>query len=379
MPPKFRVRRRGASMEPSVARLALVLSDLHLGTGHRRGRLNIYDDFKEDERLAQLLERYGQGDGAHLVLNGDIFDLLKVPVLGRFPDAISERLACIKLYKCLKGHPRVVQALSAFLANERCRLTYLPGNHDMELVFPAAQALFTRFVTGHETHPRVQVVTAEPRFELDGVEFHHGHQFEAMHAFDWRRLTLPRPGREPVLNLPWGSLFILRVLNPLVRERPYLDKVHPFWPLFAGGLLFDTRFTAKMVGSSAKALVLARLNPTSWQKRPFAKLTQFLKDDVAFFERLDDYAERIFRQQPHVRAVFMGHTHVPMVRTFRVGGTARTYVNSGTWMPMVDLGFGRLGQHLELHYGLVEWREGVPAASLHRWHGRRGESEEIVA
>jgi hypothetical protein len=56
-----------------------------------------------------------------------------------------------------------------------------------------------------------------------------------------------------------------------------------------------------------------------------------------------------------------------------------TFVNTGTWVPMVDLGLGRLGQHLELHYGLVEWRDGVPQASLHRWNGTRAESEEVVA
>lgn len=372
-------RESGPARLHHVPRTALVLSDLHLGTGHRRGRLNIYDDFKEDERLAQLLAKYAGGEGTHLVLNGDIFDLLKVPVLGKFPDAVSERLACIKLYKCLKGHPRVVEALAAFLANEHNRLTYLPGNHDMELWFPAAQALFTRFVTGQEQHPRVRVVTEQPFFELDGVQFHHGNQFEALHAFDWGKMTLTRAGRNPVLNLPWGSLFLLHVVYPLIRERPYLDKVHPFWPLFAGGMLFDARFTTKMVATSAKTLVQARFNPTWWKKRPFAKLTRFLQQDVAFFEHLDRFAERLFREHRHVRAVFMGHTHVPMVRTFPSGGVVHTFVNTGTWVPMVDLGLGRLGQHLELHYGLVEWRDGVPQASLHRWHGTRAESEEVVA
>lgn len=357
-------------------RRALVLSDLHLGTGHRRGRVNIYDDFKEDERLAQLLERYA---GAHLVLNGDIFDLLKVPVMGQFPDEISERLAGIKLLKCLRGHPVVVRALQRFLAHPDAQLTYLPGNHDMELVFPAAQRLFSRFVTGQEEHPRLRVVTAQPSFHLDGVEFHHGHQFEALHAFDWGRLTLTRVNKDPVLNLPWGSLFILRVLNPLIRERPWVDKVHPFWPLVAGGMLFDTRFTARMLGHTVAALVQARFNPTWWKKRPFEKLSSFLGSDVAFFERLDHYADRIFRQAKQTQALFMGHTHVPMLRTSRIHGVNRTYVNTGTWVPMVDLGLGRLGQHLELHYGLVEWHGDEPRASLHRWHGTRPESEEVIA
>lgn len=357
-------------------RRALVLSDMHLGTGHRRGRVNIYDDFKEDERLAQLLKRY---EGAHLVLNGDIFDLLKVPVMGQFPDEISERLANIKLFKCLSGHPRVVQALAEFLQHEHAHLTYLPGNHDMEFVFPSTQALFTKFITGKESHPKIRFVTAQPWFHLDGVEFHHGHQFEALHAFDWGKLTLTRVNKEPILNLPWGSLFVLRVLNPLIRERPWVDKVHPFWPMIAGGLLFDTRFTAKMLGDTAQALVEARFNSTWWKKRPFVKLSQFLSKDIAFFERLDHYAERIFKNSPQTHAVFMGHTHVPMLRTWRVKGLMRTFVNTGTWVPMVDLGLGRLGQHLELHYGLVEWHPDGPRASLHKWHGTKPESEEVIA
>lgn len=360
-------------------RRAFVLSDLHLGTGHQRGRINIYDDFKEDARLGQLLDRFTDTAGeVCLVLNGDIFDLLKVPILGKFPDAIGERLACIKLFKCLKGHATVVAALGRFMRDERHSIVYLPGNHDLELHFPGAQALFRKAVTGDEAHPRIEFVTT-PSFTLDGVQFHHGHQFEALHAVDFSRLTITPSGREPILNLPWGSLFILHVVNELVRERPWLDKVHPFWPMFVGGMLFDARFTSKMIGVSLWALVRARFNPNWWQKRPFDKLTRFLRQEIGFFEHLDRHSERLFKTQHHLHAVFMGHTHVPMVRTWKIEGVTRAYVNTGTWIPMVDLGLGRLGQRLELHYGAVEWSEGEPSASLHRWHGQRAESEEVIA
>ena len=50
-------------------------------------------------------------------------------------------------------------------------------------------------------------------------------------AFDFKKLFLTRGQNEPILNLPWGSLFILHVVNNLVKERPHLDKVMPFWPL----------------------------------------------------------------------------------------------------------------------------------------------------
>jgi UDP-2,3-diacylglucosamine pyrophosphatase LpxH len=137
-----------------MRRFGLVLSDLHLGSGHQRGRINIYDDFKEDDRLSQLLLKHASGEfgdeSVHLVLNGDIFDLLKVPVMGTFPDAISERLAKIKLYRCIKGHPQVFAALTRFLENGKNAITYQPGNHDMELHFPGVQRLFCRAITGED-------------------------------------------------------------------------------------------------------------------------------------------------------------------------------------------------------------------------------------
>jgi UDP-2,3-diacylglucosamine pyrophosphatase LpxH len=362
-------------------KLGLVLSDLHIGTGHRKGEINVYDDFREDDRLEQLLQRFSTGshenDEIHLVLNGDIFDLLKVPVNGKFPDAITERLAITKLEQCLAGHPRLARGLSDFLRNGKNRITYQPGNHDMELFFAGCQRLFCRAVTGQDAHERLSFVPEEPHFTLHGVQFHHGHQFEAIHAFDFKKLFISRGQREPILNLPWGSLFILHVVNSLVKERPHLDKVMPFWPLFIGGMLFDTRFTSRMIAECLAALVRARINPNWWRKRPFEKVSRFFQNQVGFFENLDGYAHRMLSPSSDLSAVFMGHTHMEMVRSFARG---KVYINTGTWMPMINLRLANLGQHLALHYGLIEWPDdGPPRASLHRWHGRRAETEEVIS
>lgn len=364
-----------------MVKRGIVLSDLHIGTGHRKGQINIYDDFREDERLGQLLARYSAGEAAQdevtLILNGDIFDLLKVPVNGKFPDAITERLAVLKLEQCLRGHPLVARALTRFLANGKNQIIYQPGNHDMELHYPAVQRLFCRAVTGEDTHPRLKVISGEPSFSLpDGVHFHHGHQFEAIHAMDFKRLFLTRGHREPILNLPWGSLFILNVVNQLVRERPYLDKVMPFWPLFAGGMLLDTRFTVKMVAVCGAAFAKARLNPMWWEKRPFEKVSRFLSDQIGFFEQLDRHAGKMLAA-PDAHAVFMGHTHCEMVR---IWPRDKAYVNTGSWLPMVNLRISNLGQQLRLHYGTILWRDdGPPRIALMRWHGTRPEEEEVIS
>ncbi len=199
---------------------------MHLGTGHRRGQINIYDDFKEDERFAQLLRAKTRGeDEVHLVFNGDIFDLLKVPVLGTFSETIDERLAKIKLYRCLRGHPVFVKAIAKFLENENAVVHFQPGNHDMEFFFTGVQRVFCRALTGEDEHPRVRFHATEPFWELDGVQFHHGQQFEAIHAMDFSRLFIERANREPVLNLPWGSLFVLNVVNVTLLAVPIVVLV----------------------------------------------------------------------------------------------------------------------------------------------------------
>lgn len=361
-------------------KLVLVLSDLHIGSGHRKGVVNPYDDFREDSRFEQLLAKYTVGKFAeaeiHLILNGDIFDLLKVSVNGKFPEAVTERLALVKVEQCLKGHPRVVKALSGLLANPKSRITFQPGNHDMEFFFPGVQRLFCRALTGEDSHPRVRFISEAPFFELEGgIQIHHGHQFEAIHAMDFKKLFITRGVSEPILNLPWGSLFILQVVNSLMVERPYLDKVMPFWPLFAGGLLFDTRFTLKMIAASSYYYVRARLNPLWWQKRPFHKITKFLRTEFRLFEHLDQFAERILKN-PGVNAVFMGHTHGEMVRTYPRN---KIYVNTGTWMPMINLRLPNLGQSTALHYGLVRYASsGEPRVSLMRWRGRHTQTEEVI-
>ncbi|HEX2676995.1 MAG TPA: metallophosphoesterase, partial [Polyangiales bacterium] len=122
--------------------LRIVVSDLHLGTGVEQGKLNPHEDFYEDDRFAELLAHYdahaGDETEIELVLNGDIFDLLKVKVGGVWPIEITEEVAAEKLRACLDGHPRTIRALKRFVARAGRKLVYLPGNHDLDMCFPQA-------------------------------------------------------------------------------------------------------------------------------------------------------------------------------------------------------------------------------------------------
>ncbi len=359
----------------------LVLSDLHLGTGQTKGLPNLFDDFRDDERFAELLHYAGQGargQELELILNGDIFDFLKVPINGLFPEAITASMGVLKLELCLRGHPLFVEALRTFLRPAGRSVTVLPGNHDMELVFPEVQARFTRALLGADRSEQLRFICQEDHLRLPGgVEIHHGHQFEALQAFDFKRLVLEREAAEPILNLPWGSLFILQVLNKFKEERPYLDKVKPFWPIFGAGLFFDTRFTVRAMTNALYYFWRARFSPRWRGRRPFTKLGRFVKDELSFFRPHEETAVRLFKARPELHALIMGHTHTEMVRTF--GRGEQLYINTGTWVPMVNLTLEKLGEKTMRHFALIKYdREREPRVALMRWHGEQVKAEEVV-
>ena len=97
----------------------LIVSDLHMGSGHREGELNPWESFIFDERFAEFLHHHTVGpyrdEDVELILNGDVFDFLQVPVGNRFPLRITERIAVEKLKACMDGHPEVMGALATFL------------------------------------------------------------------------------------------------------------------------------------------------------------------------------------------------------------------------------------------------------------------------
>jgi len=84
-----------------VKLVRLVLSDLHLGSGSRPGELNAYEDFFHDDRFAELITHHLReippDTAIELILNGDIFDLLKIRIGGVWPTEITDGIATEKL------------------------------------------------------------------------------------------------------------------------------------------------------------------------------------------------------------------------------------------------------------------------------------------
>ncbi len=359
--------------------LRLVLSDLHLGTGIRRGELNTMEDFYHDDRFAELLEYYDRraGDTAELeiILNGDIFDLLKVKVDGVWPVEVTPEIAAQKLRACLDGHPRFVRALRDLLSKPRRKITYLPGNHDLDMWLEAPQQLFRSYVAP-DKEDRVQFITSSDTYYLpEGIQIRHGHQFEKIHSVDYDRMTRQRPDGKVILNLPWGSLWILEVMNPAKAERNYVDRILPLNRFLLGALLFDTGFALRFLYRTIRYFLKHRVFALrAWTER-IRKLPQLVREEIFALRSYDDEAVQALRRTRGIHTLIVGHSHGPRFRN--IDGN-KLLVNTGTWMRMVNLDIRYLGQDSGLTYALVEYGDtGRPTTSLMRWHGKRAAAEMI--
>lgn len=360
--------------------LRIVVSDLHLGTGVERGKRNPYEDFYEDDRFAELLHHYDQLAGeqseVELILNGDIFDLLKVKWNGVWPTEITEEIATEKLRLCLEGHPRFVLALRRFVGRANRRVIYLPGNHDLDMLFGAPQALFCRYVAPGDRAQRVRFITDSDTYYLpEGIQIRHGHQLERIHRIQYSKPFRKRRDGSLVLDLPYGSLWILEVMNPLKEARSSIDRILPLQLFVIGSLFFDPRFGLRFLLRSFFHLLRKRIfTLRAWRKR-LASIPMILRDEVFAMGGYDEAAERYLRRLRGVRTLIVGHSHLPR---YRVLPSQQLMLNTGTWIKMIHLDLHYLGQDSGLTYALIEYDDdGQADPKLMRWHGTSRACEAI--
>lgn len=360
--------------------LRIVVSDLHLGTGVEKGKRNPYEDFYEDDRFAELLSHYDDQAGdqteIELILNGDIFDLLKVKLADTWPTEITAEIATEKLRLCLEGHPKFVLSLRRFLSRAHRRLVYLPGNHDLDMLFEPPQALFSRYVAPGELSERVRFITHTDTYYLpEGIQIRHGHQLERIHRIQYSKpFRRQRDGTE-VLDLPYGSLWILEVMNPIKEFRNSVDRVLPLKLYLLGSLFFDPAFGFRFLFRSLIHLLRRRIfTLRAWRKR-LASIPLILREEVFAMSGFDNAAERHLRKLRGVNTLIVGHSHTPR---FRVLPTHQLMMNTGSWIKMIHLDLQYLGQDSGLTYALIEYSDdGRADPKLMRWFGTRNTCEAI--
>lgn len=356
-------------------KIKLVTSDMHLSAGlFFDGRPNPYEDFFFDHEFVEFLRffstgDYGDGCEVELILNGDVFDFLNVPIDGEFPEEITEEMGLRKLRAIFAGHPEVMDALREFIAKPKKRVVYNVGNHDPEFFYPAVRKLFCETLGGKDWHADKVWVNAEHEHleYAGGIEIHHGNQFEAVHTMSYPAPFISEGLPERILEIPWGTIFVLKIINRVKWEREYIDKVKPVKALILWGLFTDTIFTLKFCFLTSFYFLRSRFIYAPKRNATLLNTIRIMKQEITPFHGLEDDAREILMNKPHVNIVIFGHTHGAMQQRYREG---KTYINTGTWTRMVNLDLRHLGQSVRMTFALIEYDENdVPTATLREWVG----------
>jgi len=349
----------------SSHKVKVVVSDFHLGAGHRMsdGSINILEDFFHDREFIEFIEHYSHGayenSDVELILNGDFFNLLMIDYDEVDPDVITELIALRRMTRIMDGHKAVMNALRYFQSLPGKSLTMIMGNHDPGILFPSVQALIRSYVGD-----AVKFILES--YEFDGVYIEHGNQYEIANSFDRRQYFLTKNLPQPVINQPWGTLFLVHVVNRIKRRKRHFDKVLPFGTYLKWLLIYDLRFGLGVVYQIISFFFRSRFRNDPRRKNSLRQTLKILIE-APLFPDLDEAAERILYTRDDIHTVIFGHNHRP---TFRQIAPGKEYVNTGTWNEMTNLEVDRIGSRLLCTFALIEYLGRKPQVSLKVWRGR---------
>ncbi|MFA6429168.1 MAG: metallophosphoesterase [Patescibacteria group bacterium] len=220
-------------------RHCFILSDLHLCEAVPEQGLWLKYRQKchfPDEEFAQLVQEIlhqNPQDEKEIVLNGDVFDF-DAPVVMRghvlFDDQPrDEATAITRLGQILDDHTVFLRAVGQALAGG-CRVVFIAGNHDAQLVFPGVQAYLTARVRkevlahGVETEDRClrQLLFRAWFYNTrDDVHVEHGHQYDWLCSF--RVPTEPFTEEGTSIQPNMGSLTFRHLVTRMGYFNPYVD------------------------------------------------------------------------------------------------------------------------------------------------------------
>lgn len=213
-----------------------VVSDLHLG-GPEGFRMCSQAGAAQLTRFVRYTAAQRAGGDVHLVLAGDVVDLLAEPdVLApgspRWSAFTSDPAAALaKLERVFASTAEVWAALRDLVAAGNA-LTVMVGNHDVELALPSVRARLLA-----ELAPRggrVSILHDGEAFTLGGLVIEHANRYDPWNAVDHdglRRVRSAQSRREPAARAGFepqpGSELVARVMNDIKRKYAFVDLLKP--------------------------------------------------------------------------------------------------------------------------------------------------------
>jgi len=359
-----------------VSKYKIVVSDLHLGRGRvlSDGSINILEDFLADREFLEFMEFYSSGkffdSEVELILNGDILNLLQVDYRGYYSPILTKGISLEKVKAVIKGHSRFFSALKAFCQTPHKKITYIIGNHDVDMIWDECKEAFSQAVG-------VEVQFKNFSYTVDGIHFEHGQQYEAVNRLNPKKIFISKGLKEPIINLPWGSHFVINFIIPMKIERPAIDKVRPIEAFIKWSAFNDFFWFLRTLIRAILYFLATRFSRSIY--RTSNLITTFkIMGEITKPIRLSRSARKILDANSEIHTVCMGHSHFPKHKQYSDG---REYINSGTWTEVTSLDLMSFGKGTKYTYIFIDYAANParPHGYLKEWRGRWHEDVEFYS
>jgi UDP-2,3-diacylglucosamine pyrophosphatase LpxH len=355
----------------------LFVSDLHLSDSRKRSVF----DFPAFERVVQETVRDAvelRADRLTLVLLGDIFELLKSAEWlhekrrpWQAPDTIADIVTTI-MNRVIDENPEFFELLGKLCSEHPFfSVVFVPGNHDRVLNTPAGSAARRGL---HKLLPLGRPDGRPFREDYQDRE----HRVLAQHGHQWDRINAYGADTAAV-----GDLIVVDVVTQLPHavaselrlpsaDDPRLDFLHAIdsvlpqtphamarWALlgleglvaqgFDGGAIdraLDVISRSVLVSLSDEAFrgetggqhwlrLIERMRSIIMRRYGGTRVALWIDEDddtrIEYAKCAADNLEQALARGLDYRYIVFGHTHVPDHRVLAAGGSARLYLNVGTW------------------------------------------------
>ena len=268
-----------------MPKIKLVISDLHLADSH-----SIFEGFGDLQQsaLEGLLSSTstnsfaGIVDDVELIINGDCFEFLFMEPHEK-QDFTYPATALFKLERVIDGHRPFFDTLRRFISQTGRHITFIIGNHDVELAFTDVQERISE-VIGNEPGMKERVNFCHSYFyrPLNDVHIEHGNQYDFWNRITdlWDERGQPLTYNPSKITLPLGTQYIQRAAYPINVQYPYFDHFEPsmnFTPQVALLCLLNPEIVVSTVQHALEML--------SYSRKPFVGLAPEEEDNpVLLFE-----------------------------------------------------------------------------------------------
>jgi UDP-2,3-diacylglucosamine pyrophosphatase LpxH len=286
-----------------MSSITLVMSDLHLTDGQ-----SILEGFGDTQQAA--LEGLiaattaggplGRADTVELVINGDGFDFLAISPYT--PVGTSDiAIAMEKLNKIVAAHTPFFETLRRFIDTPGRRVTFITGNHDIELRFAKVQAGIYTAIGVASDDPRVFFCPTRFYCPLADVYIEHGNNYDFWNQSMlglWDDSGQPLDMNPSLITLPVGSRYFQHAAYPISLNYAYFDHFEPSMNsprqmallcLLAPEMVVETaKHTLELLSPPRKALV----NLVPGEKQiPVKLFEQAMMDFAAFHQDMREQKE----------------------------------------------------------------------------------------